>query len=496
MTRLDLLDLLGRQDRAQRPALRAGTQVWTYAELDARVGSCAAALAAHRPRVIATLMDNGPQWIALDLACLRLGAVHLPLPLFFTPAQRLAALAAAGADLLVCHAGMLDALQPLPVASTARSLHEGMALQPLSVPPADIPAGTAKITFTSGSTGQPKGVCLGASQMLDVAQGVAQATRALEIGVHLSALPLPVLLENVAGVYTPLLEGAMIDVPGLAEVGLQGSSRFDPARFHAALTAAQANSVILLPQMLRAYAGWLHATGTRAPSSLTLAAVGGASVGAPLLDAARRAGVPAYEGYGLSEGASVQCLNLPGADLPGSAGRPLPHARVRVAEDGEIEISGPGFLGYLGAAPQAGAGAWWPTGDLGRIDASGFVHVDGRKKNVLITGFGRNVSPEWVETELAGQAPILHAVVLGDGEPALGAVIWPLADATDAALDAAVARANARLPDYARIARWTRGRAVFSAASGLATSNGRPLRAAILQQHADLFQESALVFKA
>jgi long-chain acyl-CoA synthetase len=98
--------------------------------------------------------------------------------------------------------------------------------------------------------------------------------------------------------------------------------------------------------------------------SLKLVAVGGAAVGAPLMRGAQALGIPACEGYGLSEGASVQTLNLPGAERPGSAGRPLPHARLRVADDGEILIAGSLFSGYLG--DPAPVPEWWPSGDLGR----------------------------------------------------------------------------------------------------------------------------------
>ena len=129
---------------------------------------------------------------------------------------------------------------------------------------------------------------------------------------------------------------------------------------------------------------------------------------------------------------------------------------------------------------------WWPSGDLGRIDEAGYLHVSGRKKNLLITAFGRNVSPEWVETALRGQAALLQAVVFGDGAPALSAVLWPTRpEADDALLQAAVDATNAELPDYARIARWTRGRAAFDARTGLATANGRPQRQAIQQRHAE-----------
>ncbi|KAG0758694.1 hypothetical protein G6F22_019574 [Rhizopus arrhizus] len=115
--------------------------------------------------------------------------------------------------------------------------------------------------------------------------------------------------------------------------------------------------------MLRVYTGWLQATGASAPSELRLMAVGGAAVGADLLASARAQGLPAYEGYGLSEACSVQTLNLPGADCPGSAGYPLPHARLRVPTAGAIEVAGTHALGYLGA--QTAFRQWLPTGDLG-----------------------------------------------------------------------------------------------------------------------------------
>jgi long-subunit acyl-CoA synthetase (AMP-forming) len=272
-------------------------------------------------------------------------------------------------------------------------------------------------------------------------------------------------------------------VPPLAELGLSGSSSFDAAVFNAAVERYQPHSLILLPQMLRAWVGWLMQQGRAAPQGLRMVAVGGAAVGAPLLLAARRLGIPAYEGYGLSEGSSVQTLNLPGADKPGSAGRPLPHAQVRINPHGEIEVAGGLLAGYLGQPPMEPA--WWPTGDLGEIDADGFVHVRGRLKHVLITAFGRNVSPEWVETALRGGRAIAQTVVLGDGEPSLSAVIWPVAAGLpDAAIQAEVDAANQSLPDYARVMRWVRALAPFSADAGMATANGRPLREAILGLHA------------
>jgi long-chain acyl-CoA synthetase len=467
-------------------ALSDGKRSITHLQLNQAVDAFAAVLRSRGTRVLATLLDNSPAWVVADLAAAQAQMVHVPLPVFFTPAQIGHALQAAGVDTVLVGPAALAAWPG--VTPTACSL-AGEELFMLALPARAVPMppGTAKITFTSGTTGTPKGVCVGRDAMQQVASGIGQALQPLGIQRHLCVLPLAVLLENIAGVMAPLAHGAQCVIPPLAEVGLTGSSGFDPALFHAAVQRHQPHSLIVLPQMLAAWASWLGQAGQRAPACLRMVAVGGAAVGARLISAARAVGIPAYEGYGLSEGASVQTMNLPGADRPGTAGKPLAHARLRVTPTGQIEVAGSLFAGYLGdPVDQAAPPSWWPTGDLGLIDADGYLHVQGRTRNVLITAFARNVSPEWVESTLRDEAGIAQAVVFGDAQPALSAVIWPTTPTlTDAALQASVDAANAALPDYARVHRWVRCVVAFSAATGLATANGRPQRQAVLAMHAD-----------
>lgn len=466
----------------QTICLDDGVRTWCHSALDAEVQQCAEQLQAAGTQVLATLLDNSAAWVVADLAAARAGVVHVPLPVFFSPAQIAHALQQAGVDSLITSPA-LAATWPQHPAHAIEIAQQALALLRLPAARQALPAGTAKITFTSGTTGQPKGVCLSAQAMQQVAAGLQQALAPLGIDRHLCALPLSVLLENIAGLMAPMAQGATCVTLSLKTLGLTGSSGFDAARFQAVLSEQAPHSVIVLPQMLRAWTAHLMQTGQRAPASLKLVAVGGAAVGARLITAARAVGIPAYEGYGLSEGASVQTLNLPGADRPGSAGRVLPHARLRVAADGEIEIAGSLHSGYLGEA--SAVPTWWPSGDLGEIDADGYLHLRGRKKHVLITAYGRNVSPEWVETALRGEPAIAQAVVYGEAQPALCAVLWPVpADATHAALQAAVDRANATLPDYAQVRHWVCAQAAFDASTGLATANGRPQRDAIWQRHA------------
>lgn len=433
--------------------------VVTTASLESQVARLAASLERARPRVLGLLADNGPDWLAADLAAERAGVPLVPLPAFFTPAQLAHAAAASGMDALLCDSPALASA----LGFGARAAIDGSALgwYRREAAPVALPAATAKITFTSGTTGTPKAVFLGAHAQQAVVRALDEATRALGLKRHLCLLPLAVLLENVAGARTALAARAECVVPPLAEVGVRGATGFDPLACLGALARSGAESVILLPQMMHALAAALEA-GAPCPPRLVFAAVGGAKVSPSLLLRARAAGLPAYEGYGLTECASVVALNLPGADRPGSVGRPLAHTHVHIGEGGEIVASGV------------------PTGDLGRLDADGFLYVEGRRKHVIITSFGRNVAPEWPEAELAAGGAIAQCAVFGEARPSLAAVLVPRMPAvTDAALHAEVQRANARLPDYARIGGWIRADAPFSPAAGTLTPNGRVRRDAV-----------------
>jgi long-chain acyl-CoA synthetase len=466
-----------------RTALTDGERTLTADALASRAAHVSSFLhdAAPRIRVLALLADNGVDWVVLDRAAAAARIAFVPLPTFFTPAQVAQAVAACGADALAsadARAGQVAGFgDPIALEGT------GLTLQRRDVreaPP--LPPGTSKITFTSGTTGAPKGVCLDDAHQWRVAESLAAALRDVRIERHLCLLPLPVLLENVAGIYAPLVRGAAACVPPVATAGLRGSSGFDPMTCLHAIDRFQANSVILLPQMLLALTLAVE-RGARVPPSLRFAAVGGARVAPSLIERARGSGLPVFEGYGLSECASVVSLNTPCADRAGTAGRPLPHVRVTTGEGGEIVVHGRTFLGYAGEG-RARAGDTLPTGDLGRIDDAGYVRIEGRRKGILITAYGRNVSPEWPEAELAAGGTVAQAAVFGEARPALCAVLVARDPAVDdARLAAAVAAANTRLPDYARIGPWIRAEAPFTADNGMATSNGRVRRDAVLDRY-------------
>lgn len=457
----------------------------TYGELPVEIARLADRLRAAAPRAVAILADNGKAWALADLAAHVAGIPSIPLPLFFSPAQLAHVLRTAAIDLVLTDQPqrLLAALHPpsLSIEAFHGALMQ-VRLQPAG-PAAVLPAGTYKVTFTSGTTGEPKGVCLGRDTMETVAESLRIASAARHDDRHLGLLPLSTLLENIGGLYTPLLAGATICLPGLASVGLSGSSGLDAGRLLDALGDWHASTAIMVPQMLREIVAATR-TGTALPHGLRYLAVGGAPVAVRLMETARTLGLPVHEGYGLSECASVVAVNRPDDSRIGSVGKPLPHLELAFADDGEILVRGLRWRGYLGEGDAGTEPDVIATGDLGYRDADGFLFITGRKKNMFVTAFGRNVAPEWVEGELAADPAIAQAACFGEARPFNCAVIVHRPGIPQAAIEAALEQANRRLPDYARVRAWIPAAEPFTADNGLSTPNGRLRRSAIFGRYA------------
>ncbi|KRC56741.1 MULTISPECIES: AMP-dependent synthetase/ligase [unclassified Nocardioides] len=154
---------------------------------------------------------------------------------------------------------------------------------------------------------------------------------------------------------------------------------------------------------------------------------GGAPLGDRLGHFYRGIGVTVLEGYGLTETTAALTVNLPDAQKVGTVGRPIPGTAVRIADDGELLFKGGQvFTGYWNN-PEASAEAlqdgWFHTGDVGEVDDEGFVRITGRKKEILVTAGGKNVAPAVLEDRVRASALVSQCLVVGDGQPFIGALV-------------------------------------------------------------------------
>jgi long-subunit acyl-CoA synthetase (AMP-forming) len=362
---------------------------------------------------IGILAPNGIDWVVAQLGCALAGKIAVPLPTFFSSTQLGHIVRSASVGLILT----IDQAQPLTQQSGVpiRLINDHGAAKSLS-DPVD---GFGQIIYTSGSTGQPKGVRHESGQIAWSAAALAAATDATAEDRYLSVLPLPLLLETICSIFIPAMLGAYVhfDTALAEQVG-----RGDAKGISRAFDLNQPTTSVVVPQLLKQWVGELQAGGNRAPSSLRFVAVGGAPVPQQVAEKAWKLGIPVHEGYGLSECCSVVAVNRPGERRPDTVGRPLRGLNVSI-DDGEIVVDGPSITdGYLGQGP---AHRPWRTGDLGAIDQNGFLKIHGRKDSLIVTSFGRNVSPEWIETMLLGDLRVAFCAVVGHGEPYLTAVIVP-----------------------------------------------------------------------
>ncbi len=469
-------------------ALTGQTTQLTYGELAAQVDELANWLIEQNVGRAGLWGENSIEWIIADLAAWKANVTLVPLPRFFSTTQLQHVLTQAQLPcLLVCG----DIAPVADVSKRNNSPVEHISLDQLTgnetttvIDSAKIDS-IAKITFTSGTTGTPKGVCLSTSALenvtLALAERIYSGINTSNLNTHLNLLPLSTLLENVAGVYVPLYLGKRVVVlPGSA-LGLTGSSQLSLPTLLQALHQYQPNSLIVLPQILQ---GFVVAStqGFNLPASLKFIAVGGARTPALLIEQARTLGISVYEGYGLSECASVVSLNSPVADKIGSVGKALNHVDIKI-DNGVINVRGNVFNGYLGQTALA-HDEWLDTGDLGYIDDEGFIFITGRAKNLLISSFGRNISPEWIEAELSLCRSIAQVMVIGDSQPFCSAIIVPAStQMTREQIAQDIRLVNQHLPDYARVQKFIVAVEPFTPANQLLTDNGRLRRAAILGQY-------------
>lgn len=471
---------------------------FALAEIHHQLNAWQQLLKSLKARRIVFRAQSSVQWALLDLACVAADLIIVPVPAYLSESQWHHVLTQVEPDLIISELPFKLAPE-FSAASEVRWAAEFAGFQIYQREPTKevyFPATTQKVTFTSGSTGQPKGVCLSAAAQIQVANSLVSRIN-IQAPRHLCLLPLPTLLENIAGVYAPLLAGGEVFIAAEAARGFNGSRLENPGMLLGLISKVQPQTLILVPELLQLL---IHACrqGWQAPTSLRFIAVGGAKVAVDLLKQAASCGLPVYQGYGLSECCSVVALSdqnaLQASNLQlQQVGKVLPHLQVKIVND-EVWVKTP-FLGYLGEATLAvgaqrsideeDAAAWVATGDLGRLTSEGDLLIWGRKKNLLISSLGRNINPEWVEAELQKTGLLQQAVLFGDSQPFCVALVFTAhAAVSDAELASYVQSVNQQLPDYARAEKYLRLATPLSEAEGTLTANGRPKRDAIASLYA------------
>ncbi|MFZ0692938.1 MAG: AMP-binding protein, partial [Alphaproteobacteria bacterium] len=424
------------------------------------------------------LGGNSLDWVVGQLAAWHAGKVVVPLPPFFSAPQLRHVVQDSGISHVLCASDAVETARLLGVPFTPVSERRA-SFVPLSEP------GGSQIIYTSGSTGQPKGVLLAGGQMIWSAGQLTRASGALADDSYLSVMPLALLLETICAVIAPLFVGASVRI----ESSLAKKFGETDVRTISEIVAAnRPTCMVLVPHLLAAWVAQLHGASAKAPNSLRFVAVGGAAVPTALAQSARDLGIPVFEGYGLTECGSVVALNRPGDRRPGTAGKPLPGLDVRI-ENHEIVVRGPPVMDrYLHGSSTQGT---WRTGDVGQIDADGFLTVQGRIDNLLVSPMGRNISPEWIESLIVTDPRIAFCVVTYAGGPNLKAILVPTAQgekwferAAVEEIGTLVAACCRDAPAYATPRAFCVVRAIELVRLGLLTGNNRIRRKALLEEYA------------
>ncbi len=390
----------------EAPFVIDGPTVLTHAEVDRLAEAAAARLRAMgvAPGVrVALFLSNDWRFIVLLLGLLRNGSVAAPLSTRFPASALPPLLRQIDATMLITNkdvSGDLSLSVQAPEALIEEAEPEGAALD-LARP--------ATLVFTSGSTGEPKAALHSLANHFFSAQGSAQNLPLAPDDRWLLNLPL-YHVGGLAIVFRCLFAGATVVVAGRS-VGL-GEEIARHRITHVSLVATQ------LQRLLE--------EGSEPPSHLRAVLLGGSALPAPLVREAHARGWPIHTSYGLTEMASQVATTPPGASVSQllTSGRVLPYRQLRLAPDGELLVKGETlFLGYAARdtlhRPFDEAG-WFATGDLGRLDADGFLHVVGRKDEMFISG-GENIHPQEIERALAQVAGVSRSVVVPVPDDEFGA---------------------------------------------------------------------------
>ncbi|MET8149986.1 AMP-dependent synthetase/ligase [Actinoplanes sp. NPDC049668] len=323
------------------------------------------------------------------------------------------------------------------------------------------------LLYTSGTTGEPKGVVLSHTNVIYQCQVLESTVAMPDHPASVAYLPLAHIAERILGVYSPIYRAGHVTIcpdPALLIPALRAVTPavfFGVPRVWEKMAAGlQAHLAAADPAVRDAFgaasalaleAYELRAAGGPVPDDLAArleqadavlrpmraglglqnvvwAGSGAAPIPVEVLRFLAGIGLDVLEVWGMTETTGTATINTPDHFRTGTVGRPNPGMEVRLADDGEIQVRGPLICsGYLraggGVEPVTGADGWLSTGDIGTLDDDGFLSITDRKKELIITAGGKNISPALIESHLRAHPLIGHAVAIGDRRPYVTALI-------------------------------------------------------------------------
>ncbi len=327
------------------------------------------------------------------------------------------------------------------------------------------PEDLATLIYTSGTTGPPKGVMLTHSNFIENFEGASKVIKVDERDLALSFLPLSHVFERLAGYYFFALNGGSIAYAESMKTVPDDLILFKPTvaasvpRLYEKMYAAIHEKVAKAGPVSRKLFAWALQVGARklhydklgcaplgwklqfwAAQKLVLSKIrarlggrlrffisGGAPLSRELGEFFYAAGVLILEGYGLTETSPVIAVNAQSALKFGSVGKPLYNVEVKIAADGEILTRGPcvmkGYYKNDAATKEVLKDGWFHTGDIGEFDNEGYLRITDRKKDLIVTSGGKNISPQNIENLILGDPVFLNVVVVGDKKNYLVALV-------------------------------------------------------------------------
>ncbi len=487
---------------------------------------------------VVVLSESRIEWGLADLAILSVGGVTVPVYATLPANQVAPLLADSGAvGAFVSSAEHKKKLEGARAASPGlRWIHTfdtdpwpgvapGAVDPTVPVQPDDL----ATIMYTSGTTGEPKGVMLTHGNIVSEVLLSLQAMELRTSDVYLSLLPMSHVFERLNGFHTMLYAGVRIAYAESLDAVSKNMREVRPtivmavprmyekilARAEDRATAAGFPSAPLWRWARRVAVAWAaaRAEGRAVPATLAIqhalasrlvyrkliAALGGRtrmhiSGGAPLhRDVAlffSGCGLPIFEGYGLTETSSAISVNGFGKHKLGSVGPLLRNVELRFAPDGELMVKGPlvmkGYWQKPDATAAAMEGGWFRTGDIGEMDADGFLRITDRKKDLLVTSGGKKVAPQPIEAALKSTGRIAEALLVGDGQKFIAALIVPTAGIAREQVAAEVERVNGALASFEKIKRFELIPDDLTIENGMMTPSLKLKRKAVIDRHRDL----------